>query len=216
MEQKFTISEVVKTSWDYLKQQIWVLVGLLIGYTILSFLLSSMFSPTSVVLFIVGSVISVVISSIFYLGYYKNLFQTIDNLEPQFSAYGQQASKFLTYFITSIILGIAVSIGFFLLVVPGIYLVLRLQFFACFIVEEDAGIVDSIKRSWAITEGRVMFLFLLFLAQLAIAIVGFLLLVVGIFVATPLIYMIQCYTFRLLNNPLAVAEEVAQDVAEQV
>jgi len=216
MEQTFTISEVVKTSWDYLKQQIWVLVGLLIGFTILSFLISSMASPTSMSMMLIASLISVVISCVFMLGYYKNIFQTIDGLEPQFSAYGQQAPKILTYFIANLIVGVIVTIGAFLLIIPGIYLALRLQFFGCFIVEENEGIIESMKRSWAITEGNVMRLFILALAQIAIAIVGALLLGIGIFVAAPLIYMIQCYVFRLLNNPLAVAEEVAQDVAEQL
>ncbi|MDF9829678.1 hypothetical protein [Parabacteroides sp. PF5-6] len=216
MEQTFTISEVVKTSWSYLKQQIWVLVGLLIGFTILSFLLSSMISPTSITMTIVGTVVSALISCIFYLGYYKNMFQTLDDLEPQFSAYGQQASKFLTYFIANIILGVSVTIGIMLLIVPGIYLMIRLQFYSCFIVEENAGIIDSLKRSWALTEGRAMQLFLLGLVQLAILIVGILLLGIGVLVAAPFVYMIQCYVFRLLNNPLAIAEEGSQDVAEQI
>ena len=32
MEPKFMISEVFGTSWKYTKSQIWVLVGLFIGY----------------------------------------------------------------------------------------------------------------------------------------------------------------------------------------
>ena len=36
MEPKFMISEVFGTSWKYTKSQIWVLVGLFIGYFILS------------------------------------------------------------------------------------------------------------------------------------------------------------------------------------
>ena len=35
MEPKFMISEVFGTSWKYTKSQIWVLVGLFIGYFIL-------------------------------------------------------------------------------------------------------------------------------------------------------------------------------------
>ena len=46
----------------------------------------------------------------------------MDGEEPQFSAYGQQSRKIFTYLIASIIMGIAVAIGIFLLIVPGIYL----------------------------------------------------------------------------------------------
>ena len=86
---------------------------------------------------IIVNLISAVISSAFMLGYIKNLFQTMDGEEPQFSAYGQQSRKIFTYLIASIIMGIAVAIGIFLLIVPGIYLAIRLQFYSAYIVEED-------------------------------------------------------------------------------
>lgn len=134
------------------------------------------------------------------MGYIKNLFQTLDGIEPQFSAYGQQARKIFTYFIASIIVGIAVFIGCLVFLIPGIYLALRLQFFAAFIVEEDASFMDSIKRSWEITQGQVGQLFMLMLAMLGIMIVGILLFGIGILFAMPLIYMMYCYTFRKLNT----------------
>ena len=145
MEPKFMISEVFGTSWKYTKSQIWVLVGLFIGYFILS----------------------------------------------------------------SIIMGIAVAIGIFLLIVPGIYLAIRLQFYSAYIVEEDCGIIESLQKSWDLTKGQGMPLFLLLLAMIGTAIVGCILFFVGLFVAVPLIYMMQCYTFRKLNT-ISTEEEVQQ------
>lgn len=90
MEPKFMISEVFGTSWKYTKSQIWVLVGLFIGYFILSSIISLFGMPAqgSMVGKIIVNLISAVISSAFMLGYIKNLFQTMDGEEPQFSAYG--------------------------------------------------------------------------------------------------------------------------------
>lgn len=95
MEPKFMISEVFGTSWKYTKSQIWVLVGLFIGYFILSSIISLFGMPAqgSMVGKIIVNLISAVISSAFMLGYIKNLFQTMDGEEPQFSAYGQQSHK---------------------------------------------------------------------------------------------------------------------------
>lgn len=200
MEPKFMISEVFGTSWKYTKSQIWVLVGLFIGYFILSSIIS---------LFGMPALISAVISSAFMLGYIKNLFQTMDGEEPQFSAYGQQSRKIFTYLIASIIMGIAVAIGIFLLIVPGIYLAIRLQFYSAYIVEEDCGIIESLQKSWDLTKGQGMPLFLLLLAMIGTAIVGCILFFVGLFVAVPLIYMMQCYTFRKLNT-ISTEEEVQQ------
>ena len=201
MEPKFTISDVFQTSWKCVKSQIWVLVGLLIGYLIISMIISLFATPvqSSTGGIIVVNLISIIISCVFMLGYFKNLFQALDGEEPQFSAYGQQSRKILTYFIASLLFGICVGIGILLLIVPGIYLALRLQFFGAFIVEENTGIIESLKRSWAITEGQVMPLFLLALTMIGISLIGLILFVVGIFVAMPINYTMYCYTFRKLN-----------------
>jgi len=211
MEPKFMISEVFSTSWKYTKSQIWVLVGLFIGYFILSSIISMFGMPAqgSMVGNIIVSLISAVISCAFMLGYIKNLFQTMDGEEPQFSAYGQQSRKIVTYFIASVIMCIVVTIGIFLLIVPGIYLAIRLQFYSAYIVEEDCGIIESLQKSWDLTKGQAMPLFLLALAMIGIAIVGCILFFVGLFVAIPLIYMMQCYAFRKLNT-ISSEEEVQQ------
>lgn len=71
MEPKFMISEVFGTSWKYTKSQIWVLVGLFIGYFILSSIISLFGMPAqgSMVGKIIVNLISAVISSAFMLGY---------------------------------------------------------------------------------------------------------------------------------------------------
>ncbi len=212
MESKFSISEILSTSWQALKSQIWILVGLIIGYCIFYSIIAFLFFPVLMKgsmgsLFFVYILIYL-LAFIFILGYVKNIFQTLDGDEPQFSAYGQQARKVFTLFVSSLIVGIAISIGTLLFIIPGIYLALRLQFFLAFIVEEDTGIIESVQRSWEITRGQVLPLFLLALAMMGIAIVGIILFVVGIFVAYPLIYMMYGYAFRKLNSPLQVLEEV--------
>ncbi len=201
MELKFMISEVLSTSWKYTKSQIWVLAGLFIGYFILSSLIGVLLMPAqgSIVGNIIANLLSIVISCAFMLGYIKNMFQTLDGEEPQFSAYGSQSRKIVTYFVASLIYIIAVSIGIILLIIPGIYLAVRLQFFMQFIVEENCGITESLKKSWQLTEGQVMPLLLLLLTMIGIALVGCILFFIGIFVAMPLIYMMQCYVFRKLN-----------------
>lgn len=210
MESKFSISEVCSTSWQRTKAQIWVLAGLLIGMTIISFTLSAFAMPmqSSIVGIIVTNLISVIISCIFALGYIKNIFQALDGEEPQFSAYGQQARKIITFFVAYIFMSIIIIFGFCLFIIPGIYLGLRLQFFMAFIVEEDAGIIESLKRSWEITRGQVMSLFWLMLAMIGFFLLGVILLGIGVFVAIPLIYMMLCYVFRKLNTPLQIIEEV--------
>ncbi|WP_302459341.1 hypothetical protein [Parabacteroides johnsonii] len=211
MEPKFMISEVFGTSWKHTKSQIWVLVGLFIGFSILSMIVTlfSMPAQGSIVGRVIVQIVSLLISCIFMLGYVKNIFQALDGEEPQFSAYGQQSRKIITYLIANILFSIAVCIGTVLLIIPGIYLYLRLQFFTAFIVEEDCGIIESLQKSWNMTQGQTLPLFLLLLTMIGTAIVGCILFFVGFFVAVPLIYMMQCYTFRKLNT-ISTEEEVQQ------
>lgn len=126
MEPKFMISEVFGTSWKHTKSQIWVLVGLFIGFSILSMIVTLFGMPAqgSIVGRVIVQIVSLLISCIFMLGYVKNIFQALDGEEPQFSAYGQQSRKIITYLIANILFSIAVCIGTVLLIIPGIYLVL--------------------------------------------------------------------------------------------
>jgi uncharacterized membrane protein len=80
----------------------------------------------------------------------------------------------------NILIGIAVLVGLALLVLPGIYVGIRLLFSVLFIVDRDMGAVEGMKASWAHTEGEVIDLFLLGIANAVILFVGTLLLLVGI------------------------------------
>jgi uncharacterized membrane protein len=202
MERKIFISETVKAAWKALKAQIWILVGLVIGYTIISLLLS-LFQPASIASITISGIavciVGLLFSLVFELGYLKNLFQALDGDEPQFSAYGQQSRRIFTYFLASILYAVVVCVGLALFIVPGIYLGLRLQFYAMSIVEEDAGIVSSLKRSWEITKGHGGRLFLLLLVCTGFALLGVIAFVIGIFVVYPLIGLMTCHVFRKLT-----------------
>lgn len=211
MNPTFTIKETFFKAWAVVKANIWVLVGLLIGYFILSFTLG-LLAGDSVLFNLITSILSLVLGSIFSLGYLKNLFQAIDGEEPQFSAYGQESRKVLKYIGASIVFSIFVIIGIALFLIPGIYLALRLQFFQTFIVDEDCGAIESLKRSWEMTQGQVLSLFLLCLVMILIYIIGLLLLGVGIFIAIPITYTMFVLVYRALNSPLNVLTEEAEEI----
>ncbi|MDR1344362.1 MAG: glycerophosphoryl diester phosphodiesterase membrane domain-containing protein [Tannerellaceae bacterium] len=244
MKSDYTVSNVLSASWRAFSSQVWILVGLLIGYTILSFTLSAVLQPvfsTSVAGGLFVNLLSLAVSLIFTLGYLKNIFQTLDGDEPRFSAYGQQAHKALRLFVAVIIYSFTVSIaacvtiipyiyllyqsvfahvdlmrqsmpdigwlplfltalGGLCLLLPAIYLGIRFMFCQAFIVDDNTGAIESLKKSWAITKGNMTFLVLLELVSFVIMIAGLMVFVIGIFVAVPLVYSMHCYTFRKLNR----------------
>lgn len=60
-----------------------------------------------------------------------------------------------TAFLAMILVGIIVIAGLILLIIPGIYLALRLSYVLSIVANENLGAIDSIKRSFALTKGRV-------------------------------------------------------------
>jgi len=203
MARKFVLSDVLRVAWKGLISQIWLLAGLLIGYVIVSLSLILFIPlPEQGTISIAGmaiALLSLVLSLLFSLGYTKNMFETLDGEEPQFSAYGQQARKIISWLIAGLIYTVVVFVGLVLFVFPGIYLAIRLQFFYTSIVEEDTGLVTSLKRSWEITRGQTMPLFLLLLATIGLTVLGLAFFAIGIFVTFPLVGLMYCYVFRKLT-----------------
>lgn len=52
-----------------------------------------------------------------------------------------------------VLYGLLVMVGFLLLIIPGVYLVVRGVYLPYALVREDLGVFDAIKRSWALTKG---------------------------------------------------------------
>ncbi|MDR1223829.1 MAG: hypothetical protein LBL07_13280 [Tannerella sp.] len=207
MEKKLVYSDILRKSWKGLISQFWLLVGLIIGFTIIYSLLYLFALPakgesmtTSGILI---SVLCWLLLCLFQLGYMKNCFQTLDGEEPQFSSYGQVSRKLLSYLVASVIYTLIVAVGTALLVVPGVYLALRLQFFFASMVDENTGIIESFKRSWEITKGYTLKLFIILLILILISVIGQLALLIGIFAAIPLTVLMYGEIFRRLTAPTA-------------
>lgn len=204
MDTTIIVSDVLRESWKNVKSQIWILAGLVIGLCLILLTICLFMAPFSSLgnVNIILILVCYLAISLFALGYIKNMFQTMDGDEPQFSAYMQHPTKLFSYMIAGILSSVLVCIGLFIFVIPGVYLYLRLQFFGQFIVDENASALDALRKSWYLTKGRVMPLLGLLLAQLLILIVGVILFIIGVFVAYPLVIMSQCYVYRLMNKPV--------------
>lgn len=85
----------------------------------------------------------------------------------------------------SIIYAIIVILGIILLVIPGIYLAIRLGQFQNALVEKDLGPIEALKASWQITEGNVINYLALFIISIGIVLLGMLALLVGLIWAYP-------------------------------
>ncbi|MGM9759409.1 MAG: hypothetical protein ACI30I_04745, partial [Parabacteroides sp.] len=133
----------------------------------------------------------------------SNIVQALADIEPQMSAYKQPLRKVLHFFSGSLLFAVIFCFGLCLFVLPGIYVAIRFQFYSMYILEQDMNAIEALKQSWQLTKNQTMPLLLLALTQIGITLVGFLLLIIGVFVAIPLIYAMYIVAFRQLtaNQP---------------
>lgn len=108
----------------------------------------------------------------------------------------------------SLLAGIAIFVGFLLLIVPGIIVAILFAFVAYVVIEEGKGPIDALKRSIELTRGSRFKLFQLGLAALFVNLLGLLALVVGLFVTVPLTFLTMAYAYRTLSAKEETVVEV--------
>lgn len=98
--------------------------------------------------------------------------------------------QIITFMVTTLFSMLVVLLGFSFLIIPGIYLMLRLCFFKYLIVDTHAGIMESLSKSYAMTAGYEWEL-------LAMLVLTFF---VGTFIPLwPVIELMYVYAYRKLS-----------------
>ncbi|MFC4991983.1 DUF4339 domain-containing protein [Rubritalea tangerina] len=114
--------------------------------------------------------------------------------------FSQSASKLIKVLLASILYGLIVGIGLIFLVIPGIYLGIRLMFYHTAIVDKDLGIIESLKYSLELTRSNTLSIFGLCILNILIVIAGAIALLVGLIWAIPVtwlsILIAYCYLHR--------------------
>lgn len=112
--------------------------------------------------------------------------------------------RFVDIVLAVAIVGVAVGIGLLLLILPGIYLGLRLGFAPLLVMDEELDAWEAVQESGERTGGEILGLFVLLVATVVIVLVGLALLVVGV---VPAVAWVGCawagYYRALAEEPAA-------------
>ena len=111
----------------------------------------------------------------------------------------------LKYLAGSILYGLIVVGGVFLLIVPGIIWAMQFQYYGYLIIDKGLGPVAALKQSSKLTKGVEWDLFLLGLLSGLILLLGVFVLFIGLFAAIPTTMIAATYVYRKLSTQ---AEEV--------
>lgn len=94
----------------------------------------------------------------------------------------------------------SIAISIFVIIVPLIYMSIRLQFYDYFLVDENCQILEAVQKSIAITKGYVMELFLLGAVLSIIVLISIIPLGIGLFISIPLTIIANTYAYNLLKQ----------------
>ncbi|MBS1956629.1 MAG: hypothetical protein JST89_20750 [Cyanobacteria bacterium SZAS-4] len=211
---KFAVDEVVTFGWKAMLQYFWPLTGVLtcnclvasvpvITSLVLTYLVPSSAGTTllSAVVNLVGGLVGLVMS----LGVFNLYLRIVDGDTITVRDVYSKYKRTWNFCLAGFVYGFMVAAGYICLILPGIYLQLRFQFYPYFILDSDASPITSLKASWAITKGATAELFFLWIVNYFIIWVGTLCLLLGIFPAQMVQNIALAKTYRALrkNTPLS-------------
>jgi len=199
--QRFSISEALGFGWETTKKNFWFLLGLLLITGILFGVLRRLevsLAAKSLLYSGIVFLVEVILGVIFELGWFKIILKLCDGQKAQYSEVFSVLPLFFKYLFAFTLYGMMITVGTMALIIPGVILGVRFQFFPYFIVEKEAGVIESLKQSFAITQGVTGQVLLFDLLLILLQILGALLLGVGLFFTIPTGLVALAFVYRKL------------------
>lgn len=109
--------------------------------------------------------------------------------------------QFFIVIVLGIIVAIVVAAGFILLIIPGIYFMVRLAFASTAYVDRQFGVKQSLEYSWHLVKGRLFWsVFLVLLVEIVLIVVGSVAFLIGLLVTYPLAMLLITHLYRALDK----------------
>lgn len=221
---KIVISEVISQGWELTKKHWLVLLICMIVMSIINSLLGRIGQPGEAEIMALGqpdpnnlaqyymslfslynpaaTFLTTILYMMMSIGFYQIVLNcTRSKGEFTIQAWAQPIMTYVNIIIANIIIAIVCVIGLICCILPGIYLMARLQFTTYYLLDhKDASCIDAIKASWAMTQENGIQLSLLCIVYFLIEILGFLCCLVGIFPAAMVVYLSGAVCYLTLNN----------------
>jgi uncharacterized membrane protein len=118
----------------------------------------------------------------------------------EYASYGEiipRGELVWRFFVAELLAGIFIIVGLVLLIVPGLYLMLRYSMVR-FAVIDGASITESLRKSSELTRGVKWRLLVFMLVIILVNIVGALLLLVGLLVTIPVTMLAYAHVYQKL------------------
>lgn len=132
------------------------------------------------------------------LGFIKIMLRLVQDKHVEVTDMFNNFRPFLSYFVASFLYGIAVALGLLLLIVPGIFVAIRFQFFPYFILENNDNFINALQKSYYLSQNLTLELLLLGIIVIVMNVAGILFFGVGVLFTYPLTTMAIAIVYRSL------------------
>lgn len=198
------IQALYRYSWKQFKTYASFIIGIMVTYYVLAivprvyYMLTMPEEPGMQAQF--TSLILTLIQLYLGLGFTKIMLLLLDDNYAQVSDLLSGFRMFISYFVASFLYSFGVMIGLFLLVVPGIYLAVRLQFYPYYIIEHGDTGIAALYKSYEASNELTLELFLFGITVLVANILGAALLGIGIIVTYPMTTLATAIIYKGLQK----------------
>ncbi len=190
----FSKGEAIKFGWDTTTGNLGLMVMSLI--IIMAIGVMPAVASNSWVVMVVTWVLDIVVG----MGIVRMTLRFVDGEKGELVDLFSPIPLIPKYLIASVVVCIGVSIGFVLLILPGIYLSVRWYLFPWVLVDKGVGPFEALRQSWEMTRGSFWNLFLLGFLLCLINILGMMALLIGLLVTIPLTVVAVGYVYRHLER----------------
>jgi uncharacterized membrane protein len=204
---QFSSGEALRFGWETFKRRPWFFIGSTVVILLVSGLINGLTTGIDTAITgspeepsLVGSIINLGLGTLISMGATAFYLAAHDNPDSADLSMLWHPRPFWKYLGTSILLALAVAIGFVLLIVPGIIFGLMFMFATFIVIERELGPIDALSESHRITRGYKWPLFGFVLLLLLINVLGVLALIVGLLVSIPVSTLAFVHAYRALGG----------------
>lgn len=180
--------------WTEVKKNFWYFIGLAVIVCLVESITSG-YGKSHYTLDILG----VFLSAWMACGYTRLILDYQSGNKRPLADVFTQNKPYWRVFGANLLVGVIVGLGFFLLIIPGVYLALRFMFVIPLIIDKNLNIGEAMKQSTEMTKGIKMSLFGFGLTALGVIILGAICLGVGVFVAMPVAWLAYISLYKKLS-----------------
>ena len=202
---EFSTGSALRFGWETFKKRPWFFVGSTLVILLASGLVNAFTSGIDAVMSgspdepsIIGTVINLALGTLINMGataFYLAAHDNPDTVDLSSLWHPRPFWKFLG---ASILLVLAIAIGFVLLIVPGVIFALMFMFTMFIVIDRELGPIEAMKESHRITRGHKWNLLGFTLVLVLINLLGVLALLVGLLVSIPVSSLAFAHVYRLL------------------